>query len=56
LLGTPEIIALAVLVVLVFFGHDKVIQWARALGQAKSEFAKGKENAEDLGEELEEDE
>ena len=44
-LGPAEIILIVVVIAIFFFGKDKVLDWARTVGQAKQEFddgAKGK--------------
>lgn len=34
-IGIPEVVIIVVIVILFFFGKDKLIEWARAIGQAK---------------------
>jgi len=44
-IGAPEVIFIVIIVVILFFGKDKIIDWAGSLGQVKKEYedaAKGK--------------
>ncbi|MDP6671036.1 MAG: twin-arginine translocase TatA/TatE family subunit [archaeon] len=34
-IGIPEITIIVVVVILFFFGKNKLIEWAKAIGQAK---------------------
>jgi Sec-independent protein translocase protein TatA len=34
-IGIPEIAIILVVVILFFFGKDKLIEWAKAIGEAK---------------------
>ncbi len=34
-IGIPEIVIIVVVVVLFFFGKDKLVEWAKAIGEAK---------------------
>ena len=40
-LGPAEIILIVVVIAVFFFGKDKVLDWARTIGQAKKEFDDG---------------
>ena len=41
LIGPVEIILIIVVIAIFFFGKDKVLDWARTVGQAKKEFTEG---------------
>ena len=41
LIGPVEIILILVVIAIFFFGKDKVLDWARTVGQAKKEFSDG---------------
>ena len=40
-LGPAEIILIVVIIAIFFFGKDKVLGWARTVGEAKQEFSDG---------------
>jgi Sec-independent protein translocase protein TatA len=40
-LGPAEIILIVVVIAIFFFGKDKVLGWARTVGEAKKEFNEG---------------
>jgi len=40
-LGPAEIILIVVVIAIFFFGKDKVLGWARTVGEAKTEFHEG---------------
>ena len=40
-LGPAEIILIIVVIAIFFFGKDKVLAWARTVGEAKKEFKEG---------------
>jgi len=40
-LGPAEIILIIVVIAIFFFGKDKVLAWARTIGEAKKEFHEG---------------
>ena len=46
MLGTTEIIIIALVVIIFLFGSKKILEFARNLGKAKSEFEKGKKEGE----------
>ena len=54
MLGGTEIIVLVALAIAVFYGPEKIREFASALGEAKGEFEKGKNSAEGISEEVDE--
>lgn len=54
MLGTPEIITLAALVIALLWGPTKIKEFARSFGQAQQEYKKGKQTAEEAAEDVEE--
>lgn len=53
MLGTPEMIALAALVIFLLWGPSKIKEFAESLGQAQSKYKEGKEGAKEIEEDLE---
>ena len=53
MIGTPEIIALAALIVALIWGPSKIKEFARSFGEAQSEYKKGRNTAEDLADDVE---
>ena len=51
--GIPELIIIAIVVVVLFFGGKRVGDWARGLGRFSTEFKRGKLEAELALKELE---
>lgn len=51
MLGTTEIIIIVLVVIVLLFGGKKILEFARNLGKAKSEFEKGKKEGEEETEE-----
>lgn len=45
-LGTPEIIIIVLVVAVLFFGGNKIVDFARSLGRVTGEFKKGKQAVE----------
>ena len=45
-LGLPEIIVIALVIILLFFGSGKISGFGRALGRFSGEFKKGKKEIE----------
>lgn len=39
LLGVPELLLVGGVIIIFFFGKDKVLDWAKTFGQAKREFS-----------------
>ena len=54
MLGGTELIILVALVVGVLYGPQKIKEFASALGEAKGEFQKSKDSAEEISDELQE--
>jgi len=52
MLGTPEMLALAALVIGLIWGPKKIIEFARSFGEAQKEYEKSKETAEEIEEDL----
>lgn len=46
MLGTTEIIIIAIIVLILLFGSKKILEFAKNLGKTKGEFEKGKKEAE----------
>lgn len=42
----PEIIVIALVVAVLFFGSGKIVEFARSLGRVTGEFKKGKQDVE----------
>jgi len=38
IIGAPEAIVIIVVIAIFFFGKDKIIEWAKSLGEAKKAF------------------
>jgi len=47
MIGTGEIIIIAVGIIVLLFGGKKVAEWSRSLGRATGEFKKGKREIEE---------
>ncbi len=47
MLGATEIIIIVLVVIIFLFGGKKILEFARNLGKAKSEFEKGKKEGEE---------
>lgn len=45
-LGAPEIIIIVLVVAVLFFGGNKIVDFARSLGRVTGEFKKGKQEVE----------
>jgi len=46
-LGLPEVIIIVLVVGILFFGSEKITDFARSLGRATGEFKKGKKEIEE---------
>jgi sec-independent protein translocase protein TatA len=46
-LGMPEIIIIALVVAVLFFGSGKITEFAKSLGRVTGEFKKGKKEVEE---------
>ncbi len=46
-LGMPEIVVIALVVAVLFFGSGKIVEFARSLGRVTGEFKKGKQEVEE---------
>lgn len=53
MLGTPEMLVLAALLIALIFGPKKIKEFARSFGEAQSEYKKGKHTADEIEEDLE---
>ena len=47
MIGTGEIIIIAVGIIVLLFGGKKVVEWSRSLGRVTGEFKKGKREIEE---------
>lgn len=41
MIGIPEAVVVVIVIAIFFFGKDKVIDWARSLGEAKKAYKEG---------------
>ncbi len=46
-LGLPEIVLIALVLGILFFGSKKIVDFARSIGRASGEFKKGKKEIEE---------
>lgn len=46
-LGLPEIVLIALVVAVLFFGSGKIVEFSRSLGRVTGEFKKGKREVEE---------